>query len=284
MQTALNKDAVAGIAVEAGLSVPDSVTIERAQDLPRARALRFPCVCKPVFGSQWRKPGIWDAVGRQKAVRLASFEELKDFYAKFSHIDPLVGVHEWVDGGETNLQMFGSYCSPAHEPVAYFTARKRLQYPPLAGTGIVVEALPLPELVGPAKTLLSALKFRGMSEIEFKRDQRNGRLYLIEINPRHWDQHGLGALVGVNLSEALYRDATGQHPRPMTQSAESTIWIAEAEYLRHLGRVARGRAPVQHASVAFGGRRAFSILDRADMGPFLSLFGWRPSRERVSVR
>jgi predicted ATP-grasp superfamily ATP-dependent carboligase len=93
-----------------------------------------------------------------------------------------------------------------HKVLASFTARKRLQYPPLAGTGVVVEALPIGEIVAPSKSLLAALQFHGISEIEYKRDTRDGTLNLIEINPRHWDQHGLGTAVGVNLSEAACRD------------------------------------------------------------------------------
>ena len=194
-------------------------------------------------------------------------------YADFSALDPVVHVQEFIPGGERQLQIFGSYCGPDHEVVAYFTARKRLQYPALAGTGIVVEAIRLPELVEPSRRLLRALDFDGISEIEFKRDERDGRLYLIEVNPRHWDQHGLGNAVGVNLSEALYRDATHQPQRKMLQTDESVIWVAESEYLRHLVPCALGRAGWDNAGAAWGARRTWAVLDSKDPKPFLSLMG-----------
>jgi predicted ATP-grasp superfamily ATP-dependent carboligase len=212
-------------------------------------------------------------VGRQKALKVGSFEDLERFYRRFSDRDPVVSVQEWIEGGEEDLLIFGSVCSDRHEVLASFTARKRLQYPPLAGTGIVVEALPLPQLEKPSHDLLAAVKFRGISEIEYKRDRRTGKLYLIEINPRHWDQHGLGTQVGVNLSEALYRDATLQAPRAMQQGAERCLWIAEAEYARHLLRCLAGRAPLRDATLAFGARRTWTVFDRRDMRPFLSLLG-----------
>ena len=269
----MNKEALAHAARRAGLNVPATITVHRPSELEAARSLRFPCVCKPVYASQWRQAGIWESVGRQKALRVESFEVLEDFYERFSHLDPLISVQEWVSGGDSSLMIFGSHCSSTHEVAAFFTARKRLQYPPLAGTGIVVEALPLPQLEQPSHALLKAINFRGVSEIEYKRDQRSGKLYLIEVNPRHWDQHGLGAQVGVNLSEALYRDVTGQAKRNMKQDPGSRLWIAEAEYSRHLVRCLLGRAPMRDATLALGARRTWAVFDGNDLHPFWSLLG-----------
>jgi predicted ATP-grasp superfamily ATP-dependent carboligase len=273
LESVMNKDALAATAREAGIDVPRGVTVREVEQIKLVQTLRFPCICKPVYSSQWRRPGVWEAVGRQKAKCVFSFEELVAFYAGFSALDPVIQVQEWIPGGERQLQIFGSYCASDHEVAAYFTARKRLQFPALAGTGIVVEAIRLPELVEPSRRLLRALNFHGISEIEFKRDERDGRLYLIEINPRHWDQHGLGNAVGVNLSEALYRDVTHQPQREMLQTNEPVIWVAEAEYLRHLLRCALGRADWENAAAAWGARRTWAVLDSTDPKPFLALMG-----------
>lgn len=279
----MNKDVLNSIARDAELNVPRSVTIVSQNELEEARRLRFPCICKPLYASQWRKAGVWEAVGRQKALRVDSFDELADFYVGFSYLDPLVSVQEWIEGGEDNLQAFGSYCNSEHEVIAFFAARKRLQYPPLAGTGIVVEALPLPELEAPSRALLRTLRFRGISEIEYKRDDRDGKLYLIEVNPRHWDQHGLGTAVGVNLSETLYRDVTGQPQRAMRQADGRTLWVAEAEYARHIARCVIGRAPWHDATIALGAHRTWSVFNRSDLRPFLALAGIRPRMAGKSV-
>jgi len=278
MSQVLNKDVVANAARESGISVPKSVTVTRAEELASARRLQFPCICKPVYATQWRKPGIWDGVGRQKVRRVDSFEELEEFYASFSHLDPLVSVQEWVEGGETSLQIFGSYCSADHEVRAFFTARKRLQSPRLAGTGVAVEAVPIPDLEESSRRLLRRLQFQGISEIEFKRDERDGRLYLIEINPRHWDQHGLGTAVGVNLSEALYRDATGQPARAMRQSFERKTWIGDIEIFRYVVDVLRGRAPPRYLSLLFEANKVPSIFEVSDLRPFLAVLGLRSAR------
>jgi predicted ATP-grasp superfamily ATP-dependent carboligase len=210
-------------------------------------------------------------VGRQKVRRVDSSQELEAFYSSFSHLDRLVSVLVWVVGGDTSLQIVGSFCSTDNVVRASFTARKRLQSPRLAGTGVAVEAVPIPELEEPSRRLLRRLQFRGISEIEFKRDERDGGLYLIEINPRHWDQHGLGTAVGVNLSEALYRDATGQPARAMRQSNERKTWIGDIEFFRHVREALKGRAPARDISLFFESNKVPSVFDWSDLRPFLAL-------------
>jgi predicted ATP-grasp superfamily ATP-dependent carboligase len=272
----MNKDRLREAAVGVGLAVPECVVVEEVGQIQRARALRFPCICKPVYASQWRREGVWEAVGRQKAAKVETYDELLGLYERFSHLDPLVIVQEWIPGNDESLQIFGSVTDESSGVVAAFTARKRIQYPPSLGTGIAVEALPIPELLEPSQRLLRRLCYRGISEIEYKYDERSGRLYLIEINPRHWDQHSLGTAVGVNLSEALYRDMTGQQQRPMPQSDERVVWLAEGEFARHCARAAVGRASFGATLDVLLSRHCWAVFDRSDIRPFLALWrSWR---------
>lgn len=269
----MNKDRLFDVARRVGIRVPNGLTLRSRFDLDKVRELRFPCICKPLYASQWRQPGIWEVVGRQKAVRLDNEHDLRDFYLAVAQVDPVVTVQEWIAGDESDLQIFGSYCGSNHEVQAWFSSRKRLQYPELVGTGIVVEALPIPELELPSRRLLRGLEYSGISEIEFKRDRTTGVLYLIEVNPRHWDQHRLGSLVGVNLSEALYRDVTRQSSRTMRQSEDTALWIAEVELARHIARCVVGRARWRTVRIGSSARRTWSVFDLGDLRPFLSLCG-----------
>jgi predicted ATP-grasp superfamily ATP-dependent carboligase len=66
------------------------------------------------------------------------------------------------------------------------------------------------ELVDAALRLLRAFRYHGLSQVEFKRDPRDGRYKLMEINPRLWQWHGLAAACGVDLPRIAYADLTGQ--------------------------------------------------------------------------
>jgi len=106
-----------------------------------------------------------------------------------------------------------------------------------------------------------------LSEIEYKIGEHDGQPYLIEINPRHWDQHGLGTAVGVNLSEAAYRLAVGLPVRAMKQRDEHVRWVADVDFALHLVRGLAGKAPLAHAISIVRGRRQFAIFDRHDIAP-----------------
>jgi biotin carboxylase len=56
---------------------------------------------------------------------------------------------------------------------------------------------------------LAALGFHGISQVEFKRDPRDGRYKLMEINPRLFQWHGLAAACGVDLPRLAYCDLLG---------------------------------------------------------------------------
>ena len=88
--------------------------------------------------------------------------------------------------------------------------------------------------------LLQELRYHGVSQVEFKRDPRDGRFCLMEVNARHWMWHSLAAASGVNLSLAAYRDVTG-HPYMATRQVDGRKWVvaitdvrdAQAEFRRH---------------------------------------------------
>lgn len=271
----LDKTRLFEAAKAANVAVPVSVTVRSATERERARDLRYPCICKPVFGSQWRKKGVWDAVGRRKAVKVDTYDEFVNLHARLESLDPLVIVQQWIEGGDSELLIVGAYCNSNFEMSAFFTARKLLQEPPLIGTGIVVEALPIAGIEAPARALLRALRFNGVAEVEFKRDRRDGRIYLIEVNPRHWDQHRVGALAGVDVTEVAYRDATQQAPRQVRQRPEPVRWIAEREFAEHMARAVLGRASLADFAKAFGAERTWSVYDARDRAPLLALLRLR---------
>ena len=49
-----------------------------------------------------------------------------------------------------------------------------------------------------------------MSQVEFKRDPRDGRFKLMEVNPRFWLWHGLAASLGVDFARIAYHDLLGR--------------------------------------------------------------------------
>ncbi|HRC07989.1 MAG TPA: hypothetical protein PLV41_07230, partial [Miltoncostaeales bacterium] len=134
-------------------------------------------------------------------------------------------VQEVIPGGDDCYWTLGSYRSADMTVRASFTGRKLLQWPPGFGTARAAEAHWDPDFAARCHALLDELKFHGISQVEVKRDPRDGKDYLIEVNPRSWMWNSLATHVGVNLTLACYLDAIDD-PRTWTPGHRSNVrWV-----------------------------------------------------------
>jgi len=272
LQTILNKARLYSIAHELGIRYPATAWISSRADVEGLRdELLFPVIVKPVYTTQWRRKEVWEIVG-QKAVIIRDYDELRRFYARIEPVDPVLHIQEFIPGTDANLVVFGSYVNPDSEVIRYFTARKLLQYPAQSGTGVAVQACPVPEIVEPSRKLLARLAYRGVSEIEYKYDRRSDSYALIEMNPRFWDQHGLGTAAGVNLAKCLFLDLTKGRAPEQFQNPEPVTWIAEEGYLVSFFSNLKDRSyPVGDFFRALKGRTTLAVFARGDWHPAVSM-------------
>jgi predicted ATP-grasp superfamily ATP-dependent carboligase len=119
-------------------------------------------------------------------------------------------VQELIPGDGTAQLSVAAFCRGGRFLVA-MTARRRRQYPVDFGlSSCFVEAVHLPELVGPAEALIELMGLSGMVEIEFKRDPRDGLPKLLDVNCRAWGWHSLCQSCGVDFPYIAFREAIGE--------------------------------------------------------------------------
>jgi D-aspartate ligase len=190
-------------AVAAGVAVPETRhPASAAEARAAAEELGLPVLVKPS-----------DPIGfkrrfRRQAFRCESAAEVEDAFVRAEEFEPM--VQELVPGGDDELYSVGSYLARDGEALGVFSGRKLRQTPPGVGTCRVGEAVWVDELVDGALRLLRAFDFHGVSQVEFKRDPRDGAFKLMEINPRLWQWHGLAAACGVDLPRIAYADLVGE--------------------------------------------------------------------------
>lgn len=205
-------------ACRAGVDTPTTEFVRDAAELEEAASrTTFPAIFKPVESLAFKR-----RFGRPVLV-VGSREELEDVYEGVSDCGTLM-LQEIVPGGDDELYTVGSYLDAASRPLAVFTGRKLRQHPRTFGTCRFAESVWLPDLAEAAISLLAELRYHGVSQVEFKRDPRDGRFKLMEINARHWLWHSLAARCGVNLSLAAYRDAVGR-PSASPAQTDGPRWI-----------------------------------------------------------
>jgi predicted ATP-grasp superfamily ATP-dependent carboligase len=227
----MDKLELATVAEEQGIPTPTTMVCRSAAELEEAiPRLRFPVVMKPRFAYQWRRKGTWEKVGA-KAIITQSADELRLQCRRLAELTPDIMLQEYVAGDDRDIVVCCGYVGREGKLLGYFTGRKLKQSPPFVGTGSIVEAVDIP-ILAPTLKLLKAFGYAGLAEVEFKYDADSGRYFLIEVNPRHWDQHELGTLVGVNLSRIAYSDMIGVDTapiRPYYEPGRQYKWVAERE-------------------------------------------------------
>jgi len=256
----MDKLRLAALAQERDIAAPKTVVCSSEVDLERAAAtFAFPLVIKPRRAEEWRGRGAWEEVGARKAILVDTPAQLRDEYRKVAAVSREVLLQEYVAGEDSDIVVCCCCIGRDGRWLGHFTGKKLRQNPPLFGTGCLVEATPVPEIIEPSRWLLEACRYSGLAEVEFKRDRASGRFVLIEVNPRHWDQHELGRLVGVNLTRIVYEDSIGLVPEPCLPDAgiaRGPRWIAEKEALF---LIARNTA----RTLAAEGARGATIVSRA---------------------
>ncbi len=231
----LDKSAQHAAARRIGFPVPATVEPADEDDVAAAAAaLRFPVILKPRLDPA----GFKRAFGRQ-VLQADDPDELRRRWHGAAAHQPQ--VCEVIPGGDDALWTLGSYRDAAGRPLASFTGRKLRQWPPGFGTARAAEAWWDPGLARRCHALLDEMGFHGISQVEVKRDPRDGRDYLIEVNPRSWLWISLATEVGVNIPLAAYLDAVGA-PRTWPEGHRSDVrWVLSARHLPATAAEVRGR-------------------------------------------
>ena len=244
------------LAAEERVDYPSTILPGTEADLEGV-SFPFPAVLKPATHAsinRFTTEKAWPAANREEL--LARYREARDL------IPPdLILVQERIPGGGEAQFSYAALCCDG-QPIASLTARRTRQYPIDFGySSSFVETLDVPEIVAPSRRLLAAIRYTGLVEVEYKRDARDGRYKLLDINPRLWTWSPLGGRAGVDFPYLLWQMMVGR-PVPEQTGRTGVRWIrmctdvpaAIHEMLR--GRMSLGtylrslRGPVKFALMA----------------------------------
>jgi D-aspartate ligase len=257
----VDKARFAALAERHGLPVPRTqrVRAESGQPAP-VLDVRFPVVVKPVV-----RAAHWDAVSDGgKALHVGGADEWSAIWPRLADLPSELVVQEVVPGPETAIESYHAYIDETGAIAGEFTGRKIRTFPPRYGYSTAVEVTDLPDVARLGREVLTSIGLRGVAKADFKR--HDGRLHLLEINPRFNLWHYPAALAGVNLPALVHADLTGR-PRPAGRGAAKRVaWCMPLADLR--------TAHVEGTSAWSWlrwarGCQAMSGLSREDPLPFL---------------
>ena len=205
------------VQLDAALHTPDTRYPESAAEaVAAAEEIGYPVLLKPS-----EPVGFRQQYGKQ-AVICHSASEVEEAYGQIEPWEPM--VQDLIPGGDDELYTLGAYLSESLEPLGLFCGRKLIQTPPGIGTARLAEAVWVDEVVDAGLHLLRALGCNGLSQVEFKRDPRDGKFKLMEVNPRLWQWHSLARASGVDLPLIAYRDLTGEPVEAVRMNGGRRKW------------------------------------------------------------
>jgi predicted ATP-grasp superfamily ATP-dependent carboligase len=217
MWSLADKERQLRLAWQAGVETPITAFIHGPEELAAAAdAVPFPALLKPAVPRE-----CFRAVD-SKVVRVASREQLGQAYELFSSQGPFL-LQEIIPGGDEEVYIAGSYHDAQTHCVALFTGRKLRQHPRGFGVTRLGEARWSAAIAELTVRLLAEARYQGVSDVEFKRDPRDGGCKFMEINPRAGYWIALARASGVNLTYIAYRDAIGQ-PCPECRQRDGVCW------------------------------------------------------------
>ena len=196
----------------------------------RKTEVGFPCILKPEY--TYRLEGV-----SGKKVYVASDQnELKRLYKDMEKSNMDFVVQEIIPGPIEEQFALAGYSSDGGEIECYVMTNKLRQSE--YGAGSFVKSAYVPEILETGRRMLKRLAYRGIFEIEFKRDARDGAFKIIEFNPRCWSQIMLATRANVNVAHRAYLDLSNGSGKRVAfkASRKSKFWI---NFERDLGHVKR---------------------------------------------
>lgn len=211
------------LCAERGVPTPGAYFPRSREDVDDyARSGAFPVVVKRM--AAWRP-----ARRERRSVVVASTpRELAAAYERMeSPQAPNVMLQEYVPGGAGSAWIFNGYFDHASACLVGFTGVKLRQSGREDGATSLALCRPNRELRSQAVQLLEGLGYRGLVDVDYRYDPRDGRFKLLDVNPRLGSSFRLFVnSEGIDVFRALYLDLTGR-PVPAGEDCGGRKWMVE---------------------------------------------------------
>jgi D-aspartate ligase len=190
-------------------------------DIPKiCKEIKFPVFIKPCMSQ------IFFEKFSSKGFEANNVNELLKYFNLVLRHKIDVVVQEIIPGPASCVYGVAGYFDKNSCPKAFFGYHRLRAYPPVFGTSSLVESFSISNL-NLIKNMVERYlhQLHGIMESEFKMDQRDGVLKLIEINARSWWQNSLPTQCGLNIVLMAYLDAIGEKIQYNEHYEEGIKWM-----------------------------------------------------------
>lgn len=271
VESVLDKTRTYDLALTHNIPCPKTVAILDDNNLQQIiHEVIFPCILKPVYSSNFR--GKVDHKIYKKAIRVEDEADLREAYHLYRPFGELM-IQEVIPGEESCIYSVKTLFDDDMNLIGLWMNQKIHQFPPDFGSSAMVISKRDEEVIEQALAFLSKIKMNGLAITEFKKDQRDGKLKFIEINPRIGLTQRLSTAVGVNLAHLYYLLLTDQKPIPVITQTEGIKWIYFVrDYISFVQKRRIGKMKFGQWLKDLSGKKVEALFAWNDPLPFIRSF------------
>ncbi len=265
------------------LAIPTSETLfptTIAEAVAAADRLGFPVVVKAIDR---------DRLMRRTGRCLAIVARRQDLVGVFEALDepghPNLMLQEFIPGGDDVAWILNGYFNERSECLFSMTGRRLRQNPVHTGLTSLGVCQPCQEIEQSTRRLVQEVGYRGIIDVDYRQDRRDGSFKLLDVNPR------LGATFrlfvdrqGLDVARSWYLDLTGQGV-PQVQPQWGRRWFVEDKDIAScLAYRREGSLGLLDWLKSYGGVREAAHVGLDDLRPTRLFLGGLARRAGRKVR
>ena len=213
-----------GVATRLGVPTARTLFPQSSADLEQmAEEVEYPIMFKAIRG---------DRMERRAGIRMAPAHDPREVRALYRRCEdpdePNVMLQELIPGDDDQVYIFNGYFDARSHCLSAFTGRKIRQFPVHKGSASLGECEDVPEVARLSVELMQAVGYRGIVDMGYRRDPRDGQYKVLDINPRVGQAFRMFvASDGIDVVRSLYLDLTGQRHPSGGRPLNGTRWVIE---------------------------------------------------------
>ena len=233
----LDKEKTLQLATAAGVDAPRRWPAENQAQLAALRGeVSFPVMVKPLQSHRFSK-----VFGKKLFIVETGVEELEAKVGEAWAHGLGVFVVEMIPGPDSLLSSYYTYRDNTGRHLFDFTKSVIRRWPVNRGNACYHKTGWLPETAAAGAKFFDGVGLLGLGNIEFKRDLRDGKLKVIEVNARFTAAQELVRRAGVPIDLIVYCHLTKQPlPHFALRKEELRMWYPLRDFLGFLELWRRG--------------------------------------------
>jgi D-aspartate ligase len=263
-----NKREMARLCEEYDVPTPwTHAVVDRDDLLSHAPEITYPVMVKSIDGARtFRRTGERMRIVEDAAALVRAYDELEDPEV------PNLLLQEYIPGGSESVWMLNAYFDSGSDCLMAVTGRKLRQLPPDTGVTTLGVCVPNPDVEETTRRFMKAIGYRGVLDIGYRYDERDGQYKLLDVNPRVGATFRLFACTGgIDVVHAMYLDLTAQEI-PFSRPQWGRKWMVENfDASASLGYYRDGRLTPRRWLMSLRGVDEVGWFAPDDPGPFLRM-------------